>query len=146
LNSTGMHLEFLRKSLTFIAVAPVIGHGTGSIPEQFRGTVSADAGSASVASVNPHNQIFAVAIQLGLAGALILVAMWIAHLMLFRGGSFIDWIGLIVVVQNVVSSLVNSHLFDFTQGWIYIFGVGVAGGMVLRQRDLAQAAVLAAKP
>ena len=25
-------------------------------------------------------------------------------------------------------------LFDFTQGWIYVFGVGVAGGTVLRKR------------
>lgn len=146
LNSTGMHLEFLRKSLAFIATAPVIGHGTGSIPEEFRNAVSADGGSAAVASVNPHNQIFAVAIQLGLIGSLMLVAMWIAHLMLFRGGSFIDWIGLIIVAQNITSSLVNSHLFDFTQGWIYIFGVGVSGGMALRQRDLAPADPLAAKP
>jgi len=25
-----------------------------------------------------------------------------------------------------LSSLVNSHLFDFGQGWLYVFGVGVA--------------------
>jgi len=30
--------------------------------------------------------------------------------------------------------LFNSHLFDFTQGWGYVFGVGVAAGMVLKQR------------
>jgi O-antigen ligase len=40
-----------------------------------------------------------------------------------------------VVIENVVSSLFNSHLFDFTQGWLYVFGVGVAGGVVLRERD-----------
>ena len=38
-----------------------------------------------------------------------------------------------VVVENVVSSLFNSHLFDFASGWLYVFGVGVVGGMVLRQ-------------
>jgi len=32
----------------------------------------------------------------------------------------------------VVSSTVNSHLFDFSQGWLYVFGVGVAGGTVLK--------------
>jgi hypothetical protein len=26
----------------------------------------------------------------------------------------------------------NSHLFDFSQGWLYVFGVGVIGGTVLR--------------
>jgi O-antigen ligase len=44
----------------------------------------------------------------------------------------VAWIGLVVVVQNVVSSLLNSHLFDFHEGWIYVIGVGVAGGMSLR--------------
>jgi O-antigen ligase len=28
----------------------------------------------------------------------------------------------------------NSHLADFTQGWIYVVGVGLAGGMVRRLR------------
>jgi hypothetical protein len=31
-----------------------------------------------------------------------------------------------VVVLNVVSSLVNSHLFGFHEGWIHVLGVGVA--------------------
>jgi hypothetical protein len=44
---------------------------------------------------------------------------------------------MIIVVQNVVSSLFNSRLFDFGQGWLYVFGVGVAGGTVLKQRGSA---------
>ncbi len=52
---------------------------------------------------------------------------------LFRGAGLADWIGLVVVVQNIVGSLFNSHLFDFVQGWVYVVGVGVAGGMVLKQ-------------
>jgi hypothetical protein len=126
-------------SLASVEMAPIIGHGTGSIPEQFRQAAFAQAGDPSVAHVNPHDQIMAVAIQLGLVGAALLVAMWIAHFMLFRGGGLDSWVGMIIVVQNVVASLVNSHLFDFTQGWLYVFGVGVAGGMVLRKRDGAPA-------
>ena len=34
--SSGLHLEFLRKSIGIIEDAPLIGHGTGTIPEQFR--------------------------------------------------------------------------------------------------------------
>ena len=45
------------------------------------------------------------------------------------------WIGLMVVLQNFFSSLFNSHLFDFHEGWMYVLGVGVAGGMVLRARS-----------
>jgi O-antigen ligase len=139
-NSTGLHLEFLRKSLTFVQTAPIIGHGTGSIGEQFRNSALGHEGASSTLSENPHNQIFAVAIQLGLVGTVVLLAMWIAHLLLFvRGGDLTAWIGTIVVVENVVSSLFNSHLFDFTSGWLYVFGVGVAGGMVLRQHDAALA-------
>jgi O-antigen ligase len=136
-NSTGLlHLEFLRKSLTFVEAAPIIGHGTGSISAQFRLSEVGHDSASSFHSENPHNQIFAVAIQLGLIGTVVLIAMWIAHLLLFTGGSgLVAWIGTIVVVQNLVSSLFNSHLFDFTSGWLYVFGVGVVGGMVLRQRD-----------
>jgi hypothetical protein len=137
--STALHLEFLSKSLSFVAAAPIIGHGTGSIPEQFRQAATGQTGVQSVGSDNPHNQIFAVAIQLGLVGAAVLAAMWIAHVMLFRGGGIIAWIGTIVVVQNVVASLFNSHLFDFGQGWLYVFGVGVVGGMTLREQDTARA-------
>jgi O-antigen ligase len=136
-NSTALHLEFLKKSLSFVEAAPVIGHGTGSIPEEFRQSAVGQVGVASELSQNPHNQIFAVAIQLGVVGAIVLVAMWVAHLLLFRSGGLTAWIGLIVVVQNVVSSAFNSHLFDFTAGWVYVFGVGVAGGMMLRRRDSA---------
>ncbi len=136
-NSTGLHLEFLSKSLSFVATAPVIGHGTGSIPEQFRHAAAGQTGAAAVASVNPHNQIFAVAIQLGFAGAALLIAMWIAHAWLFVGNRLMDWLGLVVVIQNVISSLFNSSLFDFSEGWLYVFGVGVIGGVVLHARDAA---------
>ena len=137
-NSTGLHMEFLRKSLLFVETAPIIGHGTGSIPEQFRNSEVGHSGASSTYTDNPHNQIFAVGIQLGLVGVALLLAMWLAHLLLFlRGAGMTAWIGSIVVVQNIVASLFNSHLFDFTSGWAYVFGVGVAGGMVLRQRDRA---------
>jgi O-antigen ligase len=132
--STGLHMEFLRKSLSFVETSPIIGHGTGSIPEQFRNAASGGNGASAATSANPHNQIFAVAIQIGLVGVAVLVAMWIAHALLFRGGGLAAWIGCLVVVENVVASPFNSHLFDFTQGWLYVFGVGVAGGLVLRER------------
>jgi hypothetical protein len=47
---------------------------------------------------------------------------------LFRGEGLVAWIGF-VVVQNVISSLFNSHLSDFHEGWIYVLGVGIAGGI-----------------
>jgi O-antigen ligase len=67
-------------------------------------------------------------------GVVVLYAMWLKHLLLFRGDGLANWIGLLVVVQNIFTSLFNSHLFDFHEGWMYVLGVGVAGGMVLGAR------------
>jgi len=134
-NSSGERIEFAKKSLAFIREAPLIGHGTGSIHALFEKAAVGRSGAQGVASTNPHNQTFAVGIQLGLLGMAVLWAMWIAHLMLFRGAGLAAWVGLLIVVQNIVGSMFNSHLFDFLQGWTYVVGVGVAGGMVLRARS-----------
>jgi O-antigen ligase len=125
-------LEYWRKSLYFLESAPIIGHGTGSIPEQFRRAAVGQSGVVAELSTNPHNQTLAVAIQLGLLGVVLLWSMWASHLWLFRGIGLAAYVGLAFVVQNLVGSLFNSHLFDFTHGWLYVVGVGVAGGMVRR--------------
>ena len=59
------------------------------------------------------------------------LAVWL-YLLLFRGDDLMSWIGLLVVVQNISTSLFNSHLFDFHEGWMYVLGVGIAGGAALR--------------
>ncbi|HZL30701.1 MAG TPA: O-antigen ligase family protein [Pseudolabrys sp.] len=132
--SSGERIEFWKKSIEFVRKAPLFGHGTGSIHALFIESSVGKTGAAGVASTNPHNQTFAVAIQLGVIGVFVLWAMWIAHGFMFRGLGLAEWIGLVAVVQNIIGSLFNSHLFDFGQGWIYVFGVGVAGGMVLNKR------------
>jgi O-antigen ligase len=131
--SIGLRLEFWEKSLRFFADAPVIGHGTGSTRSLFEAAATGPAVLAQGHVIgNPHNQTLNVAIQWGTVGVVILYAMWFAHFSLFRGEGLVAWIGLMVVLQNVFSSLFNSHLFDFHEGWMYVIGVGVAGGMVLR--------------
>lgn len=130
--STAQRLTYWRKSLHAFVEAPLIGHGTGSIKHQFeRAATSGSSLDAEVVS-NPHNQTLNVAVQWGLVGVVLLYALWIAHLRLFAGQGLGAWIGLVVVVQNITSSLLNSHLFDFHEGWIYVLGAGVAGGMVLK--------------
>ena len=135
-NPTGLRIEYWKKSVVFIAEALVIGHGTGTIPMLFRRDATPDT-IPELISTNPHSQILATATELGLVGALALLAMWMAHLALFRAGTPAAWLGLLVVTYNIVSSLFNSHLFDFGQGWLYVFGVGVTGGAVLRVKDAA---------
>ena len=136
--SMGLRLEFWKKSLGFFAEAPVFGNGTGATRSLFEKAAARPVVGKTLASdeviANPHNQTLAVAVQWGAIGVVVLYAMWLSHLLLFRGNSFAGWVGLLVVVQNVLTSLFNSHLFDFHEGWMYVLGVGVAGGMVLGER------------
>lgn len=131
--SAGERLEFWNKSLSFIAAAPVFGHGTGSIRDQFQKAAEGKTGMAATVAANPHNQLFAVGIQLGIVGIALLLAMWLSHLALFGSRSIAGWMGLAIVLQNIAGSMFNSHLFDFTHGWLYIIGIGVAGGAVMRE-------------
>ena len=126
-------LVYWSKSLDFIGNAPVFGHGTGSIKQVFAQSAVGETGARGEAADNPHNQTFAVGIQLGVVGMLALWAMWLSHFALFRGSGFVAWIGLVVVTQNVVGSLFNSFLFDYTEGWLYVVGFGVTAGMIRRQ-------------
>jgi O-antigen ligase len=136
-NSSGERLEFWKKAAGFVHQAPIFGHGTGSIHALYSRSAVGQTGAAGSPTSNPHNQTFAVAIQLGLVGAFVLWAMWIAHLLVFRSTGLAEWVGLVIVVQNIVGSMFNSHLFDFGQGWVYVLGVGVAGGMVFGRRTAA---------
>ena len=135
-SSVGLRLEYWRKSLQFIAAAPVIGNGTGSTLGLFQKAASGESQDVTAQVIrNPHNQTLAVAVQWGVAGIILLYAMWFVHLRLFRGEGLVAWIGLLVVVQNIFTSLFNSHIFDFHEGWMYVLGVGVAGGMTLAERQ-----------
>src|SRR5450756_1227413 len=87
--SIGMRLEFWRKSLRFFSAAPVLGHGTGSIRGLFEEAAVDQSGAAAQVVGNPHNQTLNVAIQWGAIGIVVLYAMWMFHLLLFRGDGLV---------------------------------------------------------
>jgi O-antigen ligase len=130
--STGQRLTYWKESLGWISDAPLIGHGTGSAKQLFEAAAIGKEGAWADKISNPHNQTLYVAIQWGLLGCIGLYAMWYIHYRLFLAPGLVAWIGFIVVVQNILSSLLNSHLFDFSEGWIYVLGVGVSGGSMAR--------------
>ena len=49
--------------------------------------------------------------------------------------SITDIFAILVVASlpwsTTLASLFDSHLFDFNEGWMYVLGVGIAGGMAL---------------
>lgn len=130
--SSGERIEFWRKSAQFVAEAPLLGHGTGSTRSLFEKSASQQSGASGLVTANPHNQILAIAVQLGAVGVLALLAMWIAHASLFRVSGLAGAVLVIVLSQHLIGSLFNSHLFDFTHGWLYVIGIGVGAGFALR--------------
>ena len=132
--SVGLRLEYWTKSLKFIRSAPLAGHGTGSIRGLFEREAVGKTVTGDQVVANPHNQTLYFAIEWGVIGVILLYAMWITHFLMFTEKRWISWLGIIVVSQNVLGSLFNSHLSDYVEGWIYVIGVGVAGGMVSKVR------------
>jgi O-antigen ligase len=129
--SSGLRAEWWQRSLGFMAERPLTGHGTGSIPSLFRRVATGE-----FVATQPHNQILTVGLQVGAIGIVLLLATWAVHAGLFlRAGGLAGMIGAALVLQNVVSSQFNSHLGDFTQGWAYVIGVGICGGVALARRD-----------
>lgn len=137
MNNQSERIAFYTKSIQFIRQHPIVGNGTGSMPELFRQSIINQTGAKAIMTVNPHNQILGVAIQLGILGTIVLLAMWAAHLTMFARGGFLECIGMLFVLQNIISNQFNSHLFDFTQGWTYVFGIGILGGPILHARKQA---------
>ncbi|MCP3392317.1 O-antigen ligase family protein [Bradyrhizobium sp. CCGB12] len=132
-------LEFWRKSIGFVRSAPALGRGTGSTRSLFAAAAAGHDGLTGLVVDNPHNQTLAVAIQCGMLGGGILFGMSGAHLWLYRAGmmgpngNFLAWIGFVAVVENIASSVFNSHLFEFYQGWLHVFVVGILSGQLQRE-------------
>ena len=131
--STGYRIEFWTKSLKYIATAPIFGHGTGTIREQFREDEAGEGlagGARQPAQPDPLHRA-SVGPDRGRRA--------IRHVdspicCCSGAGGLAGWMGAAVVIQNIVMSLFNSQIFYFGPGWLYVFGVGVLGGVVLRER------------
>jgi O-antigen ligase len=132
--STASRLDFWSKAVEFIEQAPLFGHGTGSTKSLYQSLEATRPSPYGEAVPDPHNQFFAIAIQVGLMGGAILLAMWAVHFSMFVGGSFACAMGQAVVLQNFIGSLFNSHLSTVTQGMLYCLAVGLLGGIVQRAR------------
>ena len=132
--STASRLDFWSKAVEFIKEAPLFGHGTGSTKSLYQSLEATRPSPYGEAVPDPHNQFFAIAIQVGLVGGAILLVMWTVHFSMFIGGGFASAIGQAVVIQNFIGSLFNSHLSTVTQGMLYCLAVGLLGGIVQRAR------------
>ncbi|BBB15030.1 O-antigen ligase [Candidatus Rickettsiella viridis] len=115
--STGLRLSFYKNSLQLFFKHPWIGTGTGSFAKAY----------ASVAkenewlTKNPHNEYLNIAVQFGLLGLIVLLALFISH---WQQSFRLPWVAKnfaqAVVVSIAVGCLFNSWLLDVTQGTFYV--------------------------
>ena len=115
--SLGMRFDWWRNSLTLIKEKPIFGHGTGSFK-----TVQAKLieDSDTQPTDNPHNEYLLIAVQTGLVGLFLFVALLATQFLaactlqpprkyLLQG----------VVVAMATGCLMNSFLFDSHPGHFY---------------------------
>jgi O-antigen ligase len=136
-------LDFWDKALGFVREAPLLGHGAGSIRPLYQTLEATRPSPLGEPTSDPHNQFFAVALQIGLVGGVLLLAMWATHFAMFIGRDFARVLGQAVVLQNVLGSLFNSHLSTVTQGMLYCLAVGLLGAVI---RNASQPEAPAADP
>lgn len=115
--SVGLRLEFYRNSMKLLKEHPWIGTGTGSFAQDYL-TVTHD---KQFATRNPHNEYLNIAVQFGLLGLVILLAMFIVHAWIsFRLQGLRQYFAQAVLVSIAVGALFNSWLMDATQGCFYV--------------------------
>ena len=83
-----------------------------------------------IASTKPAQSDVSGGDPAGPCRAAVLWAMWIAHQLLFRGNTFAEWIGLVIVVQ--ISWVAFQFAFVRFCAGLGLCGVGVAGGMAMK--------------
>lgn len=115
--SVGLRLEFYHNSVKLLKEHPWIGTGTGSFAQDYL-AVTPD---KQFATRNPHNEYLNIAVQFGLLGLVILLAMFIVHAWIsFRLQGLRQYFAQAVLVSIAVGALFNSWLMDATQGCFYV--------------------------
>lgn len=110
-NSLGLRLYFWRNALGVVREHPFLGHGTGS----YRATIFAREGSEG--GSNPHDDYLWVAVELGAAGVLAMLAMLRGCIAQARKLDAPEsWIALVLIASYAMTALFNSYFTDNITG------------------------------
>ena len=125
--STGLRLEFYQNSLAVAAQHPLIGVGTGGFPKAYAAQV---AGTGKSETRNPHNEFLHIAIQVGILGVVLLVALFVFQWRLAARLPSPMYRGLAhgLVITMVIGCMFNSFLLDHTEGLFYAWLTGLLYG------------------
>ena len=120
-NSWGLRLRFWHNTLRIIAVHPLVGSGTGSMPGEYARIAPKDLDTS-----NAHNEYLNTTEQIGLIGLVLLLGMGIAA---WRDAALLPALqrdatqGVLVAIGT--GSLFNSLLMDVNEGRFFVVMLGV---------------------
>jgi O-antigen ligase len=138
-SSVGNRLEFYKHSLNIVARHALMGVGSGG----FATAYSAEAlASGAAPTTNPHNEYLLRAVELGIPGLLLMLAMfWVIwHTAGRLSDSGHAAIARALVITFAVASLASSTLNDHTESLLFIWMLGVLFAGIRRSGTDARAA------
>jgi O-antigen ligase len=137
-NSTGIRLHFYKRGLEIVRDHAVFGAGTGAWKIEYERRSGNDPESLRKVSGlgNPHSDFLTTAVQFGLVGVLVHLALVLALFVLAGRLPAPDmWMARGLVVAYAVGAVFNSFLWDFTEGHIVvILLVALFGGASVPSR------------
>lgn len=124
-SSVGVRMEWYHNTLNLIAAHPFVGVGTGSFPRAYAGMVT---DPAAVKPAHPHNQYLLTGAELGIAGALVLPALFGMLWWRFRqaGGNLHAELGQGAVLLMAIGCAFNSFFLDHTEGLFFAWVMSAA--------------------
>jgi O-antigen ligase len=124
--SSGVRLEFYRRSLELIVHRPIAGYGVGSVRNEFEAFAKNNTGGRAVMASNPHNEYLLMGVQIGLIGVALFV--WLLYVV-YRDGKRLDKLERIAVYGYLfaffLGCFANSLLLNFTEGNLFVFLTGI---------------------
>jgi O-antigen ligase len=122
-SSLGSRIQFAKTSSALISERPFWGWGTGSFAEAY---ATMHQGEETLLTDNPHNEFLRVGVELGGAGLILLIMLFLWQ---WRLSKYLpkETQGLCrgILLAFIVGCLINSWLKDFTEGYFYCLMMAV---------------------
>ena len=110
---------------SIIRDSPLIGHGLGSFPEQYRSVVTQRyTGWKATLTADPHNQYLLVLAEAGLLGLAAFAWFLVSAVRQYVRGTF-EIVGIALLLAWCLTSLFSSHFHTFNEGHLIAILLGV---------------------
>jgi O-antigen ligase len=118
--SVGLRLEYYRESVRMLPERPLAGVGTGGFPTAYAQHVQ---GTRLVPTRNPHSEYLLKAVELGVSGLVLILALWWVH---WRSAARLDSAHHAALARGLVlayalASIATTTLSDHAEGLLFVW-------------------------